>query len=321
MDILGFSRLVSQLSKENQVLVESLVEELVKLEGGRKLSHPLLSTLNVVKAYLAHMEDGGAAEGYLKVRARKLGYFARQHPRLPADPEVICAYLRQFKTTDVSTRQDQWKALSALYKFASDTYGTPNSMLKVDKPRFRKKSGQRLSRDQARVLLAAVQTDLEWALMTCYFGLRFRRVEAERLLSGHIKDDYLIVQGKERTEELPLLPQFRDRLLRLQNSHPDGRLFPIKGDAMAYHIRQIFKRAGISGVRASPHTLRNTAGALWSAFGGDWSSNRQLLRHSEKTMTDHYSPLTIDELRVKDDRHNPMLCLMRELKMAPPSTM
>ena len=70
------------------------------------------------------------------------------------------------------------------------------------------------------------------------------------------------------------------------------------------------------GVEGSPHTLRNTAGALWSTFGGDWTSNRQLLRHSAKTMTDHYSPLTIDELRAKDERYNPMLNLMRELNLA-----
>ncbi|GAI91986.1 unnamed protein product, partial [marine sediment metagenome] len=199
----------------------------VEGSGGRPFQCLAPSTQDAVEAYLIHMEDGGAADGYTKVRARKLRYFARQHPELPTDPEVIRAYLRQFRTDNVPTRLDQWKALSALYKFASDTYDMPNSMLKVDKPRFRKKSGQRLSRDQARLLLTAIETDLEWALVTCYFGLRFRRVEAERLRLGDVKSDYLIVQGKERTEELPLLPFFRDQLLRLQsNHHPSDRLFP-----------------------------------------------------------------------------------------------
>ncbi len=278
------------------------------------------STEEDIDAYLTYMEDGGAAAGYLTVRARKLRFFARQYPQLPTDPEVLRAYLRQFKTADVPTRRDQWTALTALYKFASRTNRIKNPMLDVDKPRFKKKPGQRLSRDEAKLVLAATRTDLEWALMTCYFGLRFRRIEAERLLFGHIHSDYLIVQGKERTEELPLLPVFHDKLLRLQRNHghrPNDPLFPIKGDTMAYHIKQIFKRAGIVGARGSPHTLRNTAGALWATFGGDWTSNRQLLRHSEKTMTDHYSPLSIDELRVKDYRYNPMLNLMREMGLAP----
>ena len=278
----------------------------------------LVSTEDAIEAYLTYMDDYGAAEGYLKVRARKLRFFARQHPELPTSPEPIRDYLRQFKTSDVPTRQDQWKALSALYKFASNTYGLPNPMLKVEKPRFKKKSGQRLSRDQAKQLLTAIQTDLEWAIITCYFGLRFRRIEAERLLFGDVKSDYIIVRGKERTEELSLLPIFHDKLLKLTNNHsPGDPLFQIKGETLAYHIEQLGKRAGIEGVRVSPQTLRNTAAALWSTFGGDWTSNRQLLRHSAKTMTDHYSPLTIDELRVKDERHNPMLNLMRELGLAP----
>lgn len=292
----------------SQGVVKEVLEDISRLEQLRRLdkdeaarlilavraesskpAESLPSTQDVADAYLTYMEDTGAAEGYTKVRARKLRFFARQYPKLPTDPGVIRAYLRQFKTADVPTRQDQWTALSALYKFASDTYDTPNPMLKVDKPRFRKKSGQRLSREQAKIFLAAVKTDLEWAIVTCYFGLRFRRVEAdrERLRFGDIKSDYLVVQGKERTEELPLLPIFRDMLLKLQNDRrPNDPVFPIKADTLAYHIERIFKRAKIEGVRGSPHTLRNTAGALWSTFGGDWTSNRQLLRHSEKTMTD-----------------------------------
>ena len=314
--------------------LEEILEKLRRLDKGEaaaialavrsesnKPPQSLPSTQDAVAAYLTRMEDDGAAEGYLTVRARKLRFFARQHPKLPTDPEVIRSYLRQFKTKDVPTRKDQWTALTALYKFASRTYGIVNPMLDVDKPRFKKKQGQRLSRDQAKSVLAATRTGLEWALVTCYFGMRFRRVEAERLLLGHVKSDYIIVQGKERTEELPLLPVFRDKLLKLKRNHrPDDPLFPIKGDTMAYHIKQIFKRAGISGVRGSTHTLRNTAGALWSTFGGDWTSNRQLLRHSEQKMTDHYSPLTIDELMVKDDRHNPMLNLLRELALEPTFT-
>ncbi|GAJ11596.1 unnamed protein product, partial [marine sediment metagenome] len=207
-----------------------------------------------------------------------------------------------------------WKALSALYKFTSDAYGVRNPMLKIEKPRFKKKPGQRLSRDQAKRFLSVVGTDLEWALVTCYFGLRFRRVEAERLRLGDIKSDYIIVQGKERTEELPLLPLLRDMLLKLQNGRgPLSPVFPIKADALAYHTKQLFKRAGIDDVRGSPHTLRNTAGRLWLTYGGDDRANRQLLRHGNRTMTDHYSELNIDELYVLEERFNPMLNLMREL--------
>ena len=190
--------------------------------------------------------------------------------------------------------------------------------------RIKKKPGQRMSRNQAKQFMTAIHTVFDWALVTYYFGLRFRRVEASRLRFGDIKDDYIVVRGKERTEELPLLPVFRDKLLELRRGRgSDAPVFPgeegpLTPETLAYHIEQIFKRAKIEGVRGSPHTLRNTAAALWSGFGGDCSSNRQLLRHSAQTMTDHYCCLTMDELREKDAQHNPMLNLMRELGLAPP---
>ena len=301
-------------------VVADYADEMVAAAGAGQPSQ--VATREVVDAFIIYQTDRGDSAGYTTVLDRKLKRFAKEYPMLPTAPEAIHTYLRQFKTADVPTRQDQWKALSGLYKFACKDNSTANPMLKVDKPHFKKKPGQRLSREQAKLLLTAVETDLEWALVTCYFGLRFRRIEAERLVLGDIKSDYLIVRGKERDEELPLLPVFREKLLRLENGHkPTDPLFGLKADTLAYHIDQLFKRAKIEGVRSSPHTLRNTAGALWSTFGGDWTSNRQLLRHSEKTMTDHYSPLNIDELRVKDDRYNPMLCLMRELGQAPAPAM
>ena len=277
-----------------------------------------VSTTEVIDTYLINKADGGAAEGYLKVQRRKLMHLARRHPQLPASAEVVREYLRQFKTGDVPTRRDMWMALSMLYKFAAGKYGVFNPILEVDKPRFKKKPGQRLTWEQARTFIGAVSSDLEWALVACFFGLRFRRVEAERLCFSDIKDDYLIIKGKERIEEMPLLPVFREMLMKLPGRHgADGAVFGQQGDTLAYHIERIFKRAAIKGVRGSPHTLRNTAGALWSTCGGDWTSNRQLLRHSAKMMTDHYAALTIDELRAKDERYNPMLNLMRELGLAP----
>lgn len=278
-----------------------------------------IDTNNLINQYLVYKADGGAADGYLKVRERKLRFFARQYPQLPDDPDVLRTYLRQFKTAEVPTRQDQWKALFDLHKFAAKKYKINNPLLEVAKPHYKKKPGDRLSRDEAKRALSAIRNDFEWALFTVYFGLRFRGQEAERLLSGDIKEDYITVRGKVRTDELPLVPVFRDKLLALQNGqHTNDPHFPIKADTMAYHIEKVLRRADIKGNRLGPQILRNTAGALWSTFGGDWTSNRQLLRHSAKTMTDHYSPLTIDELRTKDELHNPMLNLMRELGLAPP---
>lgn len=272
-----------------------------------------ISTPALIDEYLLYKADGGAADGYLAVRGRKLRFFARQYPQLPTNPYVLRTYLRQFKTKDVPTRQDQWKALSDLYKFAAYKYGICNSMLEVDKPRFKKKPGKRLSLDQAKTYLTGIKTEFEWAIITCYFGLRFRGIEAALQKRDDVKSDYLIVShGKERGEELPLHPVFQHMLSKLKNG--GEFLFGLSSSTLAYHVEQIGKRVGIT---VSPRRLRNTAAALWYTYGGDKESNRLLLRHGTDDMTDHYSNIFLDELRVKEDRHNPMLNLMRELGLAP----
>ncbi|GAI82631.1 unnamed protein product, partial [marine sediment metagenome] len=179
------------LAEQRQRILEEIDQDVQTKLRQAQPPQTALDTSEVVEKYQTYKSDGGAAEGYLSVRVRKLKFFARQHPTFPCEPQVLRGYLRQFRTDDVPTRQDQWKALTDLYKYASGEYHIPNPMFEVDKPHFKKKSGQRLNRDQARQLLTAIETDLEWALVTSYFGLRFRRIEAERLSFGDIKSDYI----------------------------------------------------------------------------------------------------------------------------------
>jgi len=281
-----------------------------------------VNTADLIKLFLDYKRAGGGSPEYVDGQKRRLNVFTRYYPQLPDQPTQIEAYLSRF-SNETPTGQDTWMTLKMLFDFASSRHGVPNPMTQVRKPHFRKKAGQRMSREQSKQFLTAVQTPLEWALVTCYFGLRLRRSEAGRLTFADIKSDFIVVQGKERTEELPLHPVFRDKLLALRNGSPPGapvfrgRNGALTGSTLAYHIEQIFSRAKLEGVRGSPHTLRNTAAVLYSSFGGDWASNRQLLRHSAQTMTDHYCHLTPDELREKDARHNPMLSLMRELGLVP----
>lgn len=311
------------LSEESEAGIQPLIYPPPADERNIESATPVqgnIGTQDLIDEYLLYKADGGAAKGYLSVRERKLRFFARQYPLLPGTSEAIRSYLRQFKAGDVPTRQDQWKALSDLYKFAAHKYGIPNPMAEVEKPRLKKKPGQRLSREEAKRLLSAIRSDLEWALITLHFGLRIRGgEEAERLLAGDIKSDYIVVRGKVRTDELPLLPVFREKLLALMNcQRPSDQYFSITASTMGYHIEKVYRRAGIDGSELGPRRLRNTASSLWYEFDGDQASNKQLLRHSEQTMTDHYSYLTINQLRAKEDRHNPMLNLMRELGLAPP---
>ncbi|GAI93327.1 unnamed protein product, partial [marine sediment metagenome] len=55
-------------------------------ESGRRPSQPPPGTQDAVAAYLTRMEDGGAAEGYVKVRARSCGFLPGSTPSCQPTP-------------------------------------------------------------------------------------------------------------------------------------------------------------------------------------------------------------------------------------------
>ncbi len=56
-------------------------------------------------------------------------------------------------------------------------------------------------------------------------------------------------------------------------------------------LKNYGRKAGIEGVRCSPHTLRHTAAVSYLRQGGDPFTLQRLLGHSTLDMTRHYCEL------------------------------
>lgn len=303
--------------EEMQPFLPTVGEAIRELERGEQgLIEPPqpVSTIEIIDKFLAAKRAGGLSEASIQSYGDTLRVFAKYYPTLPTTPEQIEEYLSRFKP-DKPTARDAFIVIRLLYKWGAERLGLPNPMTKLTKPRFRTKTPDRLTDTQAKALLDAIRTDRERALVYCFLGLGLRRSEAERLNIGDIGEDTILVHGKERVEPMPLIPEIREALLKVAGGREPneavfvgqrGRLTP---DMLAYNIKQLFIRAGISGVKRSPHTLRHTRGALTAAKGLDSYSSRRLLRHANTTMTDLYSQLNLDELRAKEERFNPLRIL------------
>ncbi len=91
------------LAEENAAGIQPMIIPPLATGGNTEPVKPAqdtISMLDLIDECLLYKADAGAAEGYLKVRKRKLRFFARQYPQLPTEPEAIRTYLRQFKTAD-----------------------------------------------------------------------------------------------------------------------------------------------------------------------------------------------------------------------------
>jgi integrase/recombinase XerD len=69
----------------------------------------------------------------------------------------------------------------------------------------------------------------------------------------------------------------------------DGR--PITRNRIQKRMALYGERAGLKGVRCSPHTLRHTAAVSFLRNGGDVFSLQRLLGHATLEMTRHYCEL------------------------------
>jgi len=82
------------------------------------------------------------------------------------------------------------------------------------------------------------------------------------------------------------------------------------GDAMNRHeayrtLSECGKRAGVTGVRCSPHTLRHTFAVMYLRNGGDAFTLQNLLGHSDLAMTRRYCELSQTDALAKHRQCSP----------------
>jgi integrase/recombinase XerD len=70
-------------------------------------------------------------------------------------------------------------------------------------------------------------------------------------------------------------------------------------------VRSRSRKAGVTGVRASPHTLRHTFAVTYLRAGGDVFSLQKLLGHSDLTMTRRYCELSDSDIVERHRLYSP----------------
>ena len=261
--------------------------------------------------------DSKRAEGLRPYSIQSYGQvlnpFAREFPFLPDRPEDIEKFL--VSKPSATTRKWVHTILSGLYKYAFSRLGMPNVMEMVPKHISRSKEPDSLTKNQAREYLNAIVTERERGLVYLYLGQGLRLSEAVRLDIRDVGEDSLRVKGKEREESMPILPEVREVLLELAGNRPltepvfvSQRGRRLGRDMAEINIKRIFQRAGINGVKQSPHTLRHTFATIATTAGCDTYSVERLLRHrsSRWNVTYNYIHLSRQELREKLEKYSPL---------------
>lgn len=243
--------------------------------------------------------------------------FAQVFPDLQVPPEKIDEYLAKF-SNEKTTARHKFNVLRAFYRWLSKRDGLLNPMEMVEKPAGQADETVPLTKEQARVLHDVPKTDREQGYVGLMLDHGFRLSEVTRLDIGDIHQDRTWVHGKERKEWMPLLSEVRDWLLKLANGRAAGEpLFiglqgRLSSSQVQFDIKELLQRAGINGVRQSPHTLRHTFSTLAYLAGCDWDGVELLLRQKEKKrgVTNRYIHLSpevrLELMRQKLEAYSPL---------------
>lgn len=148
------------------------------------------------------------------------------------------------------------------------------------------------------------------------------RTDGLDLRDVDLEERRIRVMGKGRRDrELPfgrVTARALRRYARTVADHDTGDPFFISRtgrrltrEGVASAMRAYSRRAGIVGVRSSPHTLRHTGAKRFILSGGDVFTLEKLLGHRSLAMVRRYVELAAADVRAQHERHSPADTLLR----------
>ena len=276
--------------------IETLIEGF-RLYNSCKALSP--KTITWYDAFLRHFAD-----------------FLRDHEHPTQISELSISHLRawlhraQERGLSPYTVQGQARTLRAFFRFAQEEgYLETNIASRLEVPRAPKKIIQTFSEEQLRQLLGSAKSTRDKAILGLFIDTGIRVTELASLTIQDVDLDRgrIKVNGKGAKERVVVFGNKCRRLLwrYIKAERPNvssDRLFinshgqPLKARGILEMMRRCGKRAAITGVRCSPHTLRHTFAKRFLLNGGDVFTLQQILGHSSLEMVRKYLALCSQEL-------------------------
>jgi integrase len=224
-------------------------------------------------------------EGY----TLRLNRFAGAFRDLPTEPEAIEGYCAQF--TNPGQYDTHWRTIGTLYRWLvrrRKIDPSKNPMLYAERPRTRRQVPRAFTDDELRQLFAYphegyVRLLLRLLLRT---GLRLGEAMSLHPTTDCLRELTIVVDGKTGPREVPCDPEL---ITVLRWMLP----WPWKNARVASHtVIKAMRAAGLTGKRASAHSLRHAFARRWR---GDTHTLSGILWGHQSKMLGHYRPYNVDD--------------------------
>ncbi|GCE05094.1 tyrosine-type recombinase/integrase [Dictyobacter aurantiacus] len=210
---------------------------------------------------------------------------------------------------------------------------TKNPVLKLENPKVGKYVIKTFSSDQVRMMLEACNThtmigfrDYTIILLLLDTGIRVSELcglTLDRVYLEVMNDAFIKVLGKGRKErEVGVSSDVAQYLWKYIHQHRHAKddknqtlFINLFGENLTIYgveqmLEEVEKRAGITGVRVSPHTFRHTFARMFLENGGEVYKLSLILGHSSVLVTENYlKDFVSREARQGQSKHSPVSSL------------
>lgn len=219
------------------------------------------------------------------------------------------------------------RALRAFWSWAqTEGFLQENPFSRVRIPKAPKKIMPTFTEEQLRQLIAAIELgsplghrDYAIILMLLDTGVRCSELAGLRLEDVNLEGRLAKVLGKGSRERLvPIGARLQKALWRYTTFHrpepatPRYHQFfltvggrPLTKDRVEAIVKHYGRKAGLSGVRVSPHTFRHTFAVMFLRNGGDVFSLQRIMGHSTLDVLRIYINMAQADINEAHRHHSP----------------
>jgi integrase len=177
-----------------------------------------------------------------------------------------------------------YQILKVLNYCLIDDLELPDAMKGVKSPKVAKKQRRYFSpKELFSIITEPKNSTLDRLIVLCFLDSTARCGELCNLETENVKDGFFVSIGKTGQRKYRLNPQLCEELRELGKGHKyvfrnrfEG---PMETKQMYRMTRRIFIRAGLTGEKLGPHTLRHSAASLVAQFTKSPLAVKALLQH------------------------------------------
>ena len=267
-----------------------------------------MKTSKAVSDYLVECEARGLAKATIDQYRWALGRMVAHCGGIPQNGQRLLVALAD-SSLSLESRKDLIKCWRTFFNW----YGRRgnrqpiNPVLQLDRLPTKRKLPRVLTHQEVRRLLAAADSERDRLMVLLVMDCGLRLGELSSLRWTDVRDDHLMVTGKEGDRVVPISPSIRDQL----EGHGDGLY--VWMDAAAPNqmgrslvFRRLFDRASIGTRKAGPHCLRHTFATLYVAAGGNLRALQEILGHTELATTQRYVTLARSQVCADHAQYSPV---------------